>query len=218
MFSKEYADYTGEFIDQWITLKIKLNEDKFNPNVISDLSKYSEISNGKIKIKNDDDNIKKIFEDFISENVPIGYDADIVFIIDATISMKEEIPEFKKQYPKIKEKILKRVKYPRIAFIFYRDYGENFITKVYDFNDGFSYADYLAGRINVEGGDDIPEAMNEAVYMLGSLNYKSNNRVGFLIADAPAHPEPRGKISSDDAAVIVKEKKIKINSICLPVR
>jgi hypothetical protein len=132
--------------------------------------------------------------------------------------MKNDIPVFQNEYPLIKEKLLAKIKNPRVALIFYRDYGDAFLTKVYDFTDDFKQIDYLIPRINVDGGGDIPEAVYEAIAELKNLNFKSNNRIAFLVADAPPHPVPRGKITKQDAFDILKKLNIKINSICLPVK
>ncbi len=106
----------------------------------------------------------------------------------------------------------------RLGLIVYRDYGEAFLTRVYDLTDDLKSIDYLINRIDIDGGEDIPEALNEAVYELKNLHYKSANRVAFLICDAPAHPKPRGKITRQDALNVIRDYNIVFNSICLPIK
>lgn len=166
IFEKKYADYGGDFIDQWIILKSSINENDFNSGTIESMTEISKTSGGNIKIKSKDESLKDVFDTFIPDNFPAGNDADIVFIIDVTYSMKGDIPVFQKEYPLIKEKLLSKIKNPRIALIFYRDYGDDFLTKVYDFTDDLKQIDYLITRINVDGGGDIPEAMYEAIVEL----------------------------------------------------
>ena len=218
LFKKKYADYSGEFLDQWITLRLQYQESNYHPNVINNFKKFAEITSGKPIVKTDDHDINKIFEEFIPNNVPVAYDADVVFIIDATMSMKEEMPYFQKKYPVIKKKLLKKIKYLRMALIFYRDYGERFLTKVYDFTDDQNYIDYLIGRIYIDGGDDIPEALYEGIAELANLNFQSSNRIAFLIGDAPAHPKPRGNITRENAVRVLNESKVKLHTICFPFR
>ncbi|MCK4798894.1 MAG: VWA domain-containing protein [Spirochaetes bacterium] len=134
------------------------------------------------------------------------------------MSMKEEMPYFQKKYPVIKKKLLKKIKYLRMALIFYRDYGERFLTKVYDFTDDQNYIDYLIGRIYIDGGDDIPEALYEGIAELANLNFQSSNRIAFLIGDAPAHPKPRGNITRENAVRVLNESKVKLHTICFPFR
>ena len=67
------------------------------------------------------------------------------------------------------------------------------------------------------GGRDIPEAVNEALYEgIHEFDWSADSREIILIGDAPPHPRPRGKVTSqmvsDDAEAI----GISINSIILP--
>jgi len=218
LFEKKYADYSGEFIDQWITLKLSYSDNRFINDAIKNFKNLSDITKSKNIIKSDDENVGDLFENIIPDNIPIDNDADLVFIIDATISMKEEIPVFKEKYPIIKEKILNKIKSPRIGLIFYRDYGEEFLTRIYDLTDDLKYIDYLIGRISIKGGDDVPEALYEGIFELNNLSFKSKNRIVFLIGDAPAHPTPRGKITYNDAVETLKKTNVKFNTICLPYK
>ena len=65
----------------------------------------------------------------------------------------------------------------RIALIFYRDYGEMFLTKVYDFNPDINYTDYLVRQIKIDGGEDIPEAVYEAIVELNGLHQEDKPRL-----------------------------------------
>lgn len=215
LFEKKYADYSGEFKDQWIELKLYYEETDYNKGVIENLK---EITTKKEIIISKNENIKDALLNNIIENIPVEYDLDVVFIIDTTLSMKEEMPIFKKNFPELFQTILKKCKYPRIAFIFYRDYGDIFLTRVYDFTIEQKQIEYIVQNIQIDGGGDIPEALYEAIVELKKLSFKSENRIAFLIADAPAHPYPRGKITKEDAINCLKELNIKLISICLPVK
>lgn len=217
-FKKKYANYTSIFEDQEITLMLYYDERDFRPNVIEEFTELAEITDGNNIIRNRDDDLSEILEDFIPMNVPEGEDADVIFIIDATLSMKEEIPVFQNQYLIIKRELQEKVSRLRIALIFYRDYGEMFLTKVYDFNPDVNYTDYLIRQIKIEGGEDIPEAVYEALVELKDLNFTSSNRIAFLVGDAPPHQTPRGKITRDDAIDSLKETKVKLHTISLPYR
>jgi len=215
LFEKKYSDYSGNFKDQWIILKLMYNETDYNRGVIE---QFKDLSNSKSIVILKSDDFKKSIHDIIVNNLPIEYDLDLVFLIDCTLSMKEEMPVFKSIFPEIRDDILKKIKNARIAFIFYRDYGDMFLNRIYDFADDMTYVDNLVKNIQIDGGADIPEAIYEAIFEIKKLNFKSDNRVAFLIGDAPAHPAPRGKISREDAMNVLDELKIKFNTICIPVK
>jgi hypothetical protein len=217
LFQRKYADYNGAFKDQWITLNLSYDESRFNRDVIVNLSDLTKINDGKLIMYNEDD-LGRFFLKSIPDNVTVSSDCDVIFIVDCTISMKEEMPVFKRIYSKLKEELQKKVKNLRLGLIVYRDYGEAFLNRSYDLTDDLGKIDYLINRIDIEGGDDVPEALNEAVYELKNFTYKSSNRIAFLICDAPAHPTPRGKIAREDAINVIKDLNIKFNSICLPVK
>ena len=60
LFEKKYADYSGDFFDQFITLNLSVNESDFNPGTIESLTEISKISEGNIKIKSKDETLKDI--------------------------------------------------------------------------------------------------------------------------------------------------------------
>ncbi|OHD18637.1 MAG: hypothetical protein A2086_17040 [Spirochaetes bacterium GWD1_27_9] len=215
LFEKKYSDYSGNFKDQWITLKIKYSTSNFRPNLVEN---FKDITNGNAIIKNEKDDLKSIFENDIPDKIKPDQSADVVFIIDTTLSMKEEIPIFKEAYPKIKEKILSKVKNLRLGLILYKDYGEIYVTKDFDLESDFTEIDNLIENLMHYGGEDIPEAVYEAIYDLNKFNFTSDNRYAFLIGDAPAHPKPRGKVTKEDALNTIKEKNINFEGICLPFR
>lgn len=215
LFEKKYADYTGAFKDQWIELKLSYNESDYNRGVIENMK---ELANNKSIVISKNEDLTKAITSSIINNIPIEYDLDIVFIIDTTLSMREEMPIFQKNFPYIMEEILKRCKYPRVAFIFFRDYGDIFLFRPYDFIENLKEIDQIVKSIIIEGGGDIPEATYEAIVAMKQLSFRSENRISFLITDAPAHPSPRGKISKDDAIKTIKELNIKFTTITFPVK
>ena len=112
LFEKKYADYSGDFFDKWIILNPAVNESDFNPDTIEKMTEISSISGGKTKIKSKEESLKDVFDTFIPDNFPNADNADIVFIIDVTYSMKWDIPVFQNEYPYIKSLLLKKVKNP----------------------------------------------------------------------------------------------------------
>lgn len=196
--------------------------DNYNP-VASE--KFSEISKEMIYSKGPEtliEDIGKILKTFVNADK-----LDIVFAIDATGSMKDDIEKLREDLiPEIK-RIFSKEKDVRIAVLFYRDYGDTFRymdlpVKCFDFTRSFKtfkeqlYSIKILGR---EGGD-IPEAVYEAMFAASEF-YKwrgDAQKEIILIGDAEPHPVPRGtgKYSKGYVMALAESKNIKIHSILLP--
>ena len=196
--------------------------DNYNP-VASE--KFSEISKEMIYSKGPEtliEDIGKILKTFVNAEK-----LDIVFAIDATGSMKDDIEKLREDLiPEIK-RIFSKEKDVRIAVLFYRDYGDTFKymnlpVKCFDFTRSFKtfkeqlYSIKILGR---EGGD-IPEAVYEAMFAASEF-YKwrgDAQKEIILIGDAEPHPVPRGtgKYSKGYVMALAESKNIKIHSILLP--
>ena len=71
----------------------------------------------------------------------------------------------------------------------------------------------------IKGGQDIPEALNEAIYDFRKMTFETDSkRTAFILTDAPAHPVPKGNITEEMAKEKIEELGIKANIICLPYR
>lgn len=196
--------------------------DNYNP-VASE--KFSEISKEMIYSKGPEtliEDIGKILKTFVNAEK-----LDIVFAIDATGSMKDDIEKLREDLiPEIK-RIFSKEKDVRIAVLFYRDYGDTFKymdlpVKCFDFTRSLKtfkeqlYSIKILGR---EGGD-IPEAVYEAMFAASEF-YKwrgDAQKEIILIGDAEPHPVPRGtgKYSKGYVMSLAESKNIKIHSILLP--
>lgn len=196
--------------------------DNYNP-VASE--KFSEISKEMIYSKGPEsliEDIGKILETFVKAEK-----LDIVFAIDATGSMKDDIDKLRADLiPEIK-RIFSKEKDVRIAVLFYRDYGDTFKymdlpVKCFDFTRNFETFKEQLYSIKILGkeGGDIPEAVYEAMFAASEF-YKwrgDAQKEIILIGDAEPHPVPRGtgKYSKDYVMTVADSKNIKIHSILLP--
>lgn len=120
--------------------------------------------------------------------------ADIAFVVDATGSMSDEIDFLKSDLLDIvnRVKALRPEQTLRTAALFYRDEGDDYVTRHQDFNtDARKTADFISKQ-EADGGGDYPEALHTALeHMLQDLSWSSDarTRLTFLILDAPAHHE-----------------------------
>lgn len=231
-FEKPYADYTGDYMDSPFMFNFApKKKDKPAPVVLTDeysptaSQKFTEISEGLIyskgpaSIVND---ISKILEPVKDKN-----NLDVVFAIDATGSMKNDIEELKKNLLPELEKIFAEASEAKLGLLFYRDYGDNFNyrnlpVKVFAFTSDLNtfIKNLNSIRINGKEGGDIPEAVYEAMY--ASVAYygwrADSERLVILIGDAEPHPRPRGtgKYTKDYIKKIAAESNVKVTAILLP--
>ncbi len=132
--------------------------------------------------------------------------ADLAFIVDATGSMGDEIAFLKKDLVNI----LDRVRGGqgdielRTGTVFYRDQGDEYLTKYSDFTRDYRETVRFISMQNARGGGDTPEAVHSALEAgLRDLSWNLNarSRVAFLILDAPAHRDHQGVIESLQASI-----------------
>ncbi|MCQ2611556.1 MAG: VWA domain-containing protein [Treponema sp.] len=238
-FEKKYCDYTGKFYDNPFMfdfkpvkktapaeLKPPVQEvvlvDDYNPVAAAT---FDEISDFMIYSKGPESIVGDIM-DAITRIDPKDK-ADIVFAIDATGSMKDDVQKLKDEWIPELVKGLEEFKNVRLGLVFYRDYGSNFSTKglpvkYYDFtaDEKIFIRNLRALKIAGNEGGDIPEAVYEALYAgMTFFEYREDAfKKVILIGDAEPHPTPRGskKYSRELILKTAHEKGIEINAIITP--
>jgi hypothetical protein len=136
----------------------------------------------------------------ITPKTTVKPSADITFVVDATGSMGDEIEFLKNDLVDIigKASAIRPDITMRTAALFYRDEGDEYVTRHADFTEKLSSTAEFVNNQRADGGGDYPEAVHTALEkMLQQLswNAKARTRLAFLILDAPAHYE-QGIISS----------------------
>ena len=117
---------------------------------------------------------------------------DIAFVVDATGSMGDEIEFLKAELGDVVGKAKSSL--PGIPFrlgsVFYRDAGDDYVTRKNDFSTD------IAGTVNfikaqsADGGGDFPEAVEQALHVaVNELTWskEARARLLFLVLDAPPH-------------------------------
>lgn len=229
-FELPYADYSGAFLDNPFMFSFEtrkkekvLNlQDNYNPE--ANIT-FRELSPVVVYSKGPETIIQDILE--VLKEIKNKDNCDIVFAIDATGSMKDDIEEVRKNLVPLLKDEFKNAKNARFGLLFYRDYGDTFSYK----NLPVKFFDFTADEnlfiknlnsikiIGIEGGD-IPEAVYEAIYACSEFYSwgENNDRHIILIGDAPAHPTPKGskEYTKDFVTKKAAEKGIKIHTILLP--
>ncbi len=143
---------------------------------------------------------------------------DIVFLIDATGSMADEIDKLKTTLRSISAEVSRLPSQPDLCFglVAYRDKTDAFLLRSHDLThdlDGF-----LRGALNplqAAGGGDYPEAMNEALHeTVHNISWRGDGatRMVVLLADAPPHLDYGGP-QYDDDMIAALGKGIKVFSV-----
>ncbi|WP_144282215.1 TonB-dependent receptor plug domain-containing protein [Chryseobacterium echinoideorum] len=117
---------------------------------------------------------------------------DLAFVVDATGSMGDEIAYLQSELLDVLKKVESNLKNTEVRYgsVFYRDKGDEYVTKKFDFNDDANQLLKFIKEQNASGGGDFPEAVVEAMDVsVNELKWSDKNsaKIMFLILDAPPH-------------------------------
>ena len=138
---------------------------------------------------------------------------DLVFIVDATGSMGDEIAKLKSSMRAMSQQIAQLPGQPDICYglVAYRDRGDAFLTRTHDFTDDLGAFQQMLARVQAGGGGDTPEALNEALHeVVHHLSWRTDAaRLVVLVADAPPHLDYGGpQYDVDMQAALAKGIKL----------
>jgi hypothetical protein len=120
---------------------------------------------------------------------------DLVFLLDATGSMADEIDKINATVGSIAARIeqMPGSSAPRFGLVAYRDRGDEYVTRSWDFtSDVRKFSENLA-NVQASGGGDIPESVNAGLHDALNLQGWADNSTGrhlrmiVLVGDAPPH-------------------------------
>ena len=117
---------------------------------------------------------------------------DVLFLIDTTGSMGDEIDRLKDSVRSVAERIsaLPGDTDLRIGMTVYRDRGDLFVTRTFDFTSSVDIFKAALAEVRAGGGGDTPEDLNAGLHQaVTSPSWRGDDTVKlmFLIADAPPH-------------------------------
>ncbi len=139
---------------------------------------------------------------------------DIMFTIDATGSMGDEINYLKAELHNIMDRVSldKNIAEKRVALTFYRDKGDEYVVREYDFETDISQVQNSLNENNANGGGDYEEALEIALETANKLtwNVEAKSRLMFLILDAPPHFTEETVSKIKQQIILAQEKGIKI--------
>ena len=132
-----------------------------------------------------------------------GYDdgLEIMFVVDTTGSMYDELSFLCNELAGIVTRVSSALNCKiRLGLLFYRDVGDAYVTKKFDFTDVTSSSGLNAVVKNIRaqrasGGNDYPEAVDRALAEAIQMNWTSDckTKLLFHVLDAPYHDNQKNQ-------------------------
>ena len=140
---------------------------------------------------------------------------DVLFLIDATGSMSDEIQQLKNNMIRVSERIDAFGERPDVRFgmTIYRDRGDLFTSRTFDFTPDLDTFTEALNDVVAEGGGDYPESLNEGLHdALNLPEWRVSETVSlvFMIADAPPHLDYQQDFDYAEDVFTAVERGIKI--------
>ncbi|MBO5076766.1 MAG: VWA domain-containing protein [Clostridia bacterium] len=116
---------------------------------------------------------------------------DLMLMIDTTGSMGDELEYIKVELKDVIERVRKEQNIDiRISVNFYRDEGDEYIVKYYDFRENIDDCVAILSEQYSNGGGDYPEAVHTAINNVLQHNWRQDAvKLCFFVLDAPPHSE-----------------------------
>jgi hypothetical protein len=152
-----------------------------------------------------------------AEALPATPRLDVLFLLDATGSMGDEIGQIQQTIVSIAERIDQIQPRPelRFALVSYRDRGDDYVTRVDDFTTDVAAFQQQLLNTRADGGGDEPESLNEGLHAATQRVSWADNavRLSFLVADAPPHLDYAQDYDYGREAQVAVSKGIKVYTI-----
>lgn len=120
-------------------------------------------------------------------------DVDIMFMIDTTGSMSDELEYLKVELMDVIDRVKKENAIQldiRMSGNYYRDHGDQYLVRSFDFTDNIQQVINQMSEQSADGGGDyeeaVVEALNDAIYK-HKWRESARAKLLFLVLDAPPH-------------------------------
>lgn len=124
---------------------------------------------------------------------------DLMFLIDTTGSMGDEISYLKAEMADVIEKVTEKCEdvLIRLSIFVYRDLEDEYVTKYNDFSTNIDESLSFLQKQHASGGGDFEEAVEVAYEEALQKSWSSdlNTKILVFVADAPAHDDKVAKWS-----------------------
>ncbi len=139
---------------------------------------------------------------------------DLMLVIDTTGSMGDEIRYLQAEMRSIIGAIAAKHRDLdiRVGFVFYRDLGDDYVTRTIAFDRDIGRVQGALARQGANGGGDYPEAMDQALIRAVGQDWRPDAvKSLLLVADAPPHDDKFAR--TWQAAEAARAKRIHITPV-----
>jgi hypothetical protein len=217
-FYYAYADYRGAFKDNPFMLHLLQEPPPATPTgayVKETAAAFTEIAGPNTLYSRGPANLAEEIGGILKKEQ--GKNLDVVICLDTTGSMRRHIEAVRSQLINALGEIVSLYPSFRIGMVLYKDYREEYLTKIIPFTSDFNEFQRNLNAIRVGGGGDIPEAVYEAIHAGATgFPWAAESKIIILAGDAPPHPRPRGKITKQSADSELASREITIHAIIMP--
>ena len=114
---------------------------------------------------------------------------DLCIVFDTTGSMGDELEYIKVELRNVIENVVEKTGFDvNLALIFYRDEGDQYVTRVFDFSSNLDAQYANLGAQSASGGGDWPESVEVALFEANKLQWRENSvKILIDVLDAPLH-------------------------------
>ncbi|MDC7228062.1 MAG: VWA domain-containing protein [Spirochaetales bacterium] len=220
-FGAKYADYGSGFRDNPFILRVAQKplegppEGNYMDDTVKTYTEIAEEGGGRVIYCRGEDDLLNALDEVLDE-VDSG-SLDLVLALDTTASMENDIPWLKRELVPLLKEQTEGYGHFRFGMVLYRDYHEDYLTRVRPFQKTLDGIQGVINRTTVFGGRDIPEAVYEALYEgVHAFPWMATDRKLLLIGDAPPHERPRGRVTEDMVYEDAEAIGVEITTIILP--
>ncbi len=144
-----------------------------------------------------------------------GRNLDLMFVVDTTGSMGDELDYLKAEIQDVIERVQEETDIDtiRTSVNFYRDEGDEYVVKYFDFRDDAKEVAKIVAEQTCDGGGDYPEAVHTALD--NAINEHSwgdsdTIKLMFIVLDAPPHDDSDVKAKLKELVELSAKKGIRI--------
>jgi len=141
---------------------------------------------------------------------------DVLFAIDTTGSMQDEIDRIKTSLAAVTQKLqgLKMEFDLRYSAVLFRDLGDAYVTRTYPFTSDLGAFAQALQAVNAGGGGDLPESVNQALAEAVRADWRPGAaKVLFLIGDAAPHMDYQGDVPYGQSLKAAVARGVRIHSV-----
>jgi len=150
-------------------------------------------------------------------SVPEPLPLDVLFVMDTTGSMGEEIQRLKSTIEIIYANLagLKPRPFVRFGLVLYKDRGDEYITETTPFTSDLDSFQSSLDPVTASGGGDGPEDLESALdAAVNAMDWNENGlRLAFVVTDAEAHLDYNREYTYVSAANDARARAIKLYTI-----